>query len=448
MQHLPGRRNDTQMRILIVAVHFPPANSVASLRPYSWARFLSRKGHDVSVLTTHKPELSLSPDTGARGDIELIEVPLPGSHWVRSADKLTTDAPTSDHLHSLFAWRNLLRRLLYRLRRVRGILSSARMPDHHDLWVLPALWRIRRRNWDVVLSTHGPYACHLVGFALRKSGKTKHWIADFRDLWVDNHIFPGIWPFTAVERWLEALVCGTADHLSTVSEGLEAKLRGQYGDKVSVIENGIDMEDLVRLPAQRIFPDDGKFRLVYTGTVYAAGQDPEVLFRAISMLARRNPAACARLSVVFAGKFQSGVEDFVTRYQLGAYVRQTGVVDRDDALRMQRDADALLFLSFHSSGHAGILTGKLFEYLASGTEILSVGQARDPDTAQLIDGSRRGRDYGGDSDALAAALERLLEHGSEGKFVDLATRARVDRSRANDKLLALLLKLSQGLDDG
>ena len=42
------------MKILIISDYFPPLNSIASLRPYSWAKFWSKMGHDVTVLTTQK----------------------------------------------------------------------------------------------------------------------------------------------------------------------------------------------------------------------------------------------------------------------------------------------------------------------------------------------------------------------------------------------------------
>ena len=46
------------MKILIVSTYFPPANSIASLRPYSWAKWWSRAGHDITVLTTEKDKRS------------------------------------------------------------------------------------------------------------------------------------------------------------------------------------------------------------------------------------------------------------------------------------------------------------------------------------------------------------------------------------------------------
>ena len=43
------------MQILIVTHYFPPENTIASLRPYSWAKYWTRSGHQVTVLTTQEP---------------------------------------------------------------------------------------------------------------------------------------------------------------------------------------------------------------------------------------------------------------------------------------------------------------------------------------------------------------------------------------------------------
>ena len=62
------------MKILIVSYYFPPQNSIASLRPYSWAKWWSRAGHDVTVLTIEKKILknNLNLDCSM---FKLIEVP-------------------------------------------------------------------------------------------------------------------------------------------------------------------------------------------------------------------------------------------------------------------------------------------------------------------------------------------------------------------------------------
>ena len=70
------------MKILIVTAFFPPQNSIASLRPYSWAKYWSRAGHDVTVLTVPKkasPSDSPMPTDG----FKLLEVPIPGLGFLR-----------------------------------------------------------------------------------------------------------------------------------------------------------------------------------------------------------------------------------------------------------------------------------------------------------------------------------------------------------------------------
>ena len=114
-----------------------------------------------------------------------------------------------------------------------------------------------------------------------------------------------------------------------------------------------------------------------------------------------------------------------------------GQVSRETALRMQRDADALLFLGFDSPRYGGILTSKLFEYLASGTELLSVGYRRDESTAAMIESSRRGRDYGADTASIEHALRCIATSAGPEKFVDLPTARRIDRAASMATLIGL-----------
>jgi glycosyltransferase involved in cell wall biosynthesis len=142
------------------------------------------------------------------------------------------------------------------------------MPDHHDLWALRSLPAVSAQKWDVVISTGGPYSTHLVGYILKRRGKADRWGVDWRDLWTDNHIYPGLPLVRMVERYAEHKFHQHADVITTVSEPLAAKLRLKAGNKVKVIYNGFDPEDYENLPVARIFPEDGVFRIVYTGTLY------------------------------------------------------------------------------------------------------------------------------------------------------------------------------------
>ena len=424
------------MKILIISPNFPPLNSIASLRPYSWARCWTSLGHNVTILTTQKPPSpqALTCDLSA---FTMLEQPIPGYNLFRHLDDRSAGPKTARVARE----RGLkkLTHALNRLRRARGIFIGARMPDHHDLWILPAIRRVRKKKWDLLVSSHGPYASHLVALHLKKKRPETPWVADFRDLWTQNHIFPGVFPFTQLERYLEARIVRNADVLTTVSAPLAQKLRRQYARKAFAIENGVDLEQLDALPSASVFPQDGLLRIVYTGTIYQGKQDPSPLFQALAQLEQEGFPYAQRFRVIFAGKNLGPVLETARSFGIERAVEFAGFVTHDHSLMMQRDADAVLFLEFEAPGYDGILTGKLFEYLASGTPILSVGTQPSSSAGALIEEAEAGEACGRDLSRIKSVLvslvegERIVSRGRE--FV----RERYDRNLLANRVLDVAL---------
>src|SRR5690606_17553878 len=80
---------------------------------------------------------------------------------------------------------------------------NERMPHRTDFWIPKAKKALERfKEFDLIVSSYGPYSAHLVALAAKKRFGSP-WIADFRDLWCDNHTYRGLWPFTFWERRLE-----------------------------------------------------------------------------------------------------------------------------------------------------------------------------------------------------------------------------------------------------
>ena len=73
-----------------------------------------------------------------------------------------------------------------------------------------------------------------------------------------------------------------------------------------------------------------------------------------------------------------------------------------ESLAAQRHADELLFLDWMDERAEGILTGKLFEYLASGRPILSVGSRANTEAAGIIVRTQAG--------AVACTAEEVRDH--------------------------------------
>jgi len=369
-------------------------------------------GHDVTVLTTRKIGQNndwLSPAE----KFSLIEVPVPGmealSHFLEKPGHQESSSKNHNQpgfLQSLKQW------FIHQFRHFQqsyGVMYACRMPEIHDLWVIPAYRSIPRGDWDLIVTTAWPYSVHFIGWMLKKRHRAKLWIADWRDLWTDNHMYPGVPLLRNVERWLERKFNSTADIVTTVSNPLADSLASGCGDKVKVIYNGFDEEDYAALPEQKVFADDNKIRIVYTGSLYPGKRDPSPLFQAIAHLANAGTLLPDKLEVIFASKLLD-VAGLAEQFGVADYVSCVGFLPREQALRMQRDADVLLFLEFDAPGVEGILTGKLFEYMHAGPPILALGISQESTAGTLICASGRGCALGNDIARIQAWLEYLIRN--------------------------------------
>ena len=404
----------TMLRILIVTTFFPPQNSIASLRPLSWAKYWTAAGHDVTVLT---------PQPVQGSSCNVLSVPVSSFvSGMKENYQRTQAAPSA--AASLFN----------RLRQRYGIFNACRFPDLTELWVSAALDAARAQpSWDLVVSTSGPYTTHRIASKLKYERRAARWVADYRDLWSDNHIFPGLFPFNYYEPFLERRLLRNADCLTTVSDPLAATLRRRHpGKNIAVIENGFDPDDLANLSGERSLPDDGIFRIVYTGTFYPRSTDPEPLFRAIRSLPDilRN-----RLEVLFFGPPSAELASLIEKHHVGRWVKQHGFVSRENALRLQRDAHALLFLPWKDSD--GILTGKIFEYLYSRTPIIAVGASSDDTVKRLISDNGAGNAFHNQEILLCFLQQQLLKPTKASTQVTPRLLDRYNRKQLAEQFLTM-----------
>lgn len=402
------------LRILIVSTYFPPLNSIASLRPYSWAKYWSLAGHDVTVLTTKKDEgIAIDLSVPMNG-FAVKEVPLPRFFYLfkrkytlsrsRGPDYLTRSGRPGGLKHFLYSAFNILRHK-------KGIFNSCRMPDFTDFWIRPALKEIQNDPpWDLVISTAGPYATHIIAASIKKRKQAKAWIADYRDKWSDSIIYPGIFPFNVLEKSVEKRLIRNADLLTTISQPFADSYTLKYPNtKIISIENGFDPCDLHNINPHPIFLRDGKFRIVYTGTVYPDKQDPRPLFQAIVSMSLdpKHKNLLEALEVLFVGHNQGNLQKLINEFGIGCWVKLQNGVSRDDALRMQRDAHALLFLAWNDSSVDGVMTGKIFEYLFSKTPILAIGTQGLEASQQLILEAKAGEVFSHSEELVSYLIKHL-----------------------------------------
>jgi glycosyltransferase involved in cell wall biosynthesis len=420
------------MRILLVAPMFPPQRGVAPLRTHSFAATWAAAGHAVTVLTTEKRADQVGLTVPAAG-FGVVEIPYRGPWPLELLRRLSRIRAHTESPRAQTAGTSLSDRLLTPLRYLKGrtgVFSSVRQPDLTDRWVSPALaWALAHAPWDVVVSSGGPPAAHLVALGIKGRGRCRMWAADFRDLWSDNHIYTGLFPWTLLERRRERRVLANVDRLVTVSPGLATRLAAKAGKPVAVIYNGYDPADFAGLRPEPVFPADGRVRLVYTGTAYDRGQDLSALCAAVAA----EPGATLVVASDRADLWHAAAR----RASLGERLDFRGSVPRADALRMQRDASALVLLDWYDPRH-GVLTGKVFEYLLSPAPIWVVGGARTSPAARLVSDAGRGMALGRDVERIRTAIREAAAGRGTGPVPNRELIAGLARDVQARRFLRLL----------
>jgi hypothetical protein len=258
------------------------------------------------------------------------------------------------------------------------------------------------------------------------------WVAELRDLWVDNQNYPYGRTRRGLEQKLEKYIYSNVAGFITVSEPLAAILRRKYDKPVTVVTNGYDPSD---------YSEDwrassgGRLELLYTGTIYPGKQDPRPLFRAIRQLGE----GPERLRVRFFGRYLGCVMDWARDEGVAQYVEVHEPVPFAESVRLQRTADLLVLLLWNDLSERGVFTGKLFEYLGARRPILGVGP--DGCVASALIKTRQAGAVLHTPDQIAQYLKRMLRRKwAEGHIPDLpvstaAGLTREDQTRELEKFL-------------
>jgi glycosyltransferase involved in cell wall biosynthesis len=406
-----------------VTKHFPPAGGGGVQRPLKLAQYLPALGIETHVLAPDDPKwIHTDADLRVPTQAWVHRVRYLGPRGGRPAEEL---AATAGLDRALVQAHHTARRLL--------------VPDASVTWnltAIPAAIRIvRREGIDAVLTTSPPPSVHFVGAAVQKATGAK-WIADLRDPLVANqHRRDDTTAARARQAALQQvarLVARQADAVTCVSEAIAGEVRalGARGP-VRVISNGCDFDDFAGLeyrPAQR-------FRITHTGSFFGK-RDPRPFLKAFH---DANLDAVVR----FVGDFRSSDREWAATLGLGDRLELVDYLPRMDALRVQRDSEALLLLIPEAGGRGkGVLSGKVFEYIAVGRPILAVVPP-DGAAAELI------RETGAgvvappeDVEAIRSALEELHRRWRSDGLPDVVLtddwRDRLSRRTRVEEMAAVL----------
>ena len=276
---------------------------------------------------------------------------------------------------------------------------------------------------DIIFSSATPYTSHLV--AKKVSNKYNiPWIAEFRDLWSDNHNRMS----SLFDRWLEKNTMHNSKAMITVSEPLTKILINKYKQPIYTIQNGFDPEDFSFQVSGII---SQKINIVYTGSIYENKMDPSPLFIALAA----NKDLQNNVVLNFYGNSSNFISDLSKKYNLELMVKIHDLVPRSEILNIQKKADILLLLTWNSPKEKGILTGKFFEYIASGNAILSIGVFKDTPSEIVVE------DKFGIATNDPEEITKFISSYQKGKYNNnLINRNKYDRQIQINKLSEIIDK--------
>ena len=408
-------------------MYFPPAGGGGVQRPLKFATFLPALGFETHVLAPDDPKWIHRDD----------ELEPPTQAWIHRVPYLGPRARRpAEELHGRSGLDRLTRQSSLAFRRLL-------VPDASVLWnatAIPAAIRIvRRERIDVVLTTSPPGSVLLVGAAVKRATGVR-WIADLRDSLVAHPHrradSTAVQLKESTERALGRLVARSADAIVTVSDAIaEEALALAPRGRVVTISNGSDFEDFAGLAYRRA----DRLRVTHTGSFFGK-RDARPFLEA---LATSGVDAVAR----FVGGFRSSDRVWAEERGVAHRLEIFPYVPRRRALELQRDSEALLLLIPEAGGRGrGVLSGKVFEYLAAERPIIA---AVPPDgaAAQLLRETGAGivaapDDVDGLRDALRELDARFRAGALDGTPLTPELRERLSRRARVEELAELLRSLA------
>ena len=316
------------------------------------------------------------------------------------------------------------------------------IPDPKIFWVKSSVKFLQNylkdHPIDVIISTGPPHSMHLIAQKISKKNNIK-WIADFRDPWTDlyyNNEFKQLSFAREKNKKLEKSVLENANCVLTVSNSLKKDFL-KTAKNVAVITNGFDSEVL----QDENVVLDSKFTISYIGLL-PKQSNPVVFFKVLKKLCDANDEFKNDVQLLFVGDISSEVRLEIEKNNLAEITQIKGYVPHKESIEFQKKAQVLLLLIPNVPKSAGILTGKLFEYITAKRPILALGP-ENGDLAVILQNTNPGVVIDHQNEAkLSIEILRLYQQFKEGNLtVNSKNLAQFHRKNLTEQLASIIKNL-------
>jgi glycosyltransferase involved in cell wall biosynthesis len=409
-------------KVLIVTYYWPPSGGAGVQRWLKFSKYLPEFGWEPVILTVD-PDYAAYPVT----DFSLMD-DLPSSVKVYSTKAINyfsiykndkSKIPSAGFANSID---NSLKGKL--LRFVRGNFF---LPDPRRGWNKHAFKKacelIESEDIRHIITTSPPHSTQLIGLKLKRKYRSLMWIADLRDPWTDIYYYKQFYPTLiskSIDRRYETSVLKNADRIITVGNSLKnlfaSKVKG-INKKIEVITNGYDESDFKGISSSGPI----RFTITYVGTlsdIYPV----EGLLPALKTIEDSGIDFLLR----FVGTVSEKTRKLIKSQIPEKHLEFLPYVTHSEAIKFMTDSSLLILIIPLHESNKSIITGKLFEYLASGKPILCIGPV-DGDAADIIKNCNAGKTFAYyNTDEISDFVQNNIGHSGNSDKTAIKNFSRIN----------------------
>ncbi len=398
---------ESTKKILIITYYWPPAGGPGVQRWLKFVKYLPDFGWKPTVFIPDNPSYPIVDETLQKAvseDLEIIKTRIWEPYQLAEIfgkDNKKFKAGQFD-VGKNQSWKSKLSIW------VRGNFF---IPDARVFWVKPSVEYLKKylkeNQFDAFVTTGPPHSMHLIGLEIKKEFPTLKWIADFRDPWTEISYYKHLKLTKAADqkhRNLEQKVFETAD-ITLATSYADAENFRKKGANAFCITNGFDRNEITENVAQ----NNSKFTLSYIGVLEQL-RNPEVLWKVLNELLSEHEDFKNAFELKFVGRIDDKILSEIERSELKYLVNNLGYLSHSEANIEMANSDLLLITNFPDESSKGIIPGKIFEYLATGKQIVSFGP-KDSDVKKILEETQAGKhfSYDDESELKTFLLQKFKE---------------------------------------
>ena len=270
---------------------------------------------------------------------------------------------------------------------------------------------IENNNINCLITTGPPHSTHLIGKKITEKFKLK-WIVDLRDPWAEIFYLKDKFRLKYAKKLnlkFELDVLNSADSIiTTVGDRYQNIIKEKLSNskKIHKIYNGYDKSVYDKI--KEIKPTS--FNIVFTG-VLSKNHNYQVFYKVLSHL--KDEFNDLNMIFTFAGKIDKEIKklysekiDFIDR----------GYVIHETAIEIIKSSHLLINFNYLHTEKTDMVSGKLIEYLASGSPIINFSNSAEESNSILKNSTKSFNAGSNDIIKVVNFIKKEYDGWSDGNY--------------------------------